>query len=100
MRDLRTNLVLWRVFAILLLVGSIAMVAFWSVRLYSDWRGAPQPHLTEGLLLSIALPGYLLAIASGIGALRGQRSPSTSVFIAGGVLLVVGVVLTIFALGR
>ena len=100
MGDLRGSLVPWRVFAILMLVGSFAMVAFWSVRLLSDWRGLPQPHVTEGLLLAIALPAYLLAIASGIGAVRRQRSLPTAIFIAGGVLLAVGVFLTILVFGR
>jgi hypothetical protein len=88
------------VFAISTLVGAIAMAAFWSLRLYSDWRGAAQPHIPEGLLLAIALPAYLLAFVSVIAAVRRQRSWPALAFFAGGLLVAVGVFLTAFAFGR
>jgi uncharacterized membrane protein len=84
----------------LLLVGSIAMAAFWTLRLYSDWRGMPHPHLVEGLLVSIALPVYLLAIAFGIAAIRRQiasRSFMAIAFIVGGLMFAAGLLLTVFA---
>ena len=76
------------------------MVAFSSLRLYSDWRGTPQPHLTEGFLLAIALPAYLLALASSIATVRRHRSLPAAAFFASGVIFAVGVFLAILLFGR
>lgn len=73
----------WRPFGVLWLVAGVAMVAVWTLRLYSDWRSTPQPHVVEGLLLSAALPLYLLAIVLGIRAVRQHPSVLTTAFIVG-----------------
>jgi hypothetical protein len=75
------------------------MVAFWTLRLYSDWRGTPQPHVVEGLLVSAALPLYLLAIVLGFRVVRRQPSVLTTAFIVGGVMFAAGLILTVYLFG-
>lgn len=65
--------------AISLLIKSVALASFFSLRLHSDLVGSPQPRLIEGLLLIVAgfgLAGTLCAIAMLIknGRLSGRHA--------------------------
>lgn len=89
-----------------MMIASGAMVALWML------RGVPRPGLVDALLMLTALPFYLLAMALGIRATRLQRSFSTTagvrrqqalmngIFVVGGVLVAVMLLLSTFQFGR
>ena len=79
------------------------MLAFFSLRLYSDYTGVRQPRIVEGALLSVGVFGLVLALVFGIAAVRRSeqfRSRFTAVFVLAGALLAIGTLTTVYLASR
>ena len=79
------------------------MLAFFSLRLYSDNTGVRQPHIIEGALLSVAVIGLILALVFGFAAMRRSAQPRsrfTPVFVLAGALLAIGTLTTVYLATR
>jgi hypothetical protein len=90
----------WRVYVVAYAVQALAMIGFWSLRLYGDYTGAKPSKAIEGVLLTLGLGSLAIALASGFAALRTSRSPLRWVFVAAGAVLALGTFVGVFALSR